>query len=195
MNIRTMYYSFWLIALLLMLVSCSVKQHNKLVEFEYVDPALYQKDIITGTLYTDSAINIDVNTTIQNDEILTFSTIIDSMYYVKLDNAADAIIGEISKIICANGLIYVLDTNKTKRLKLFNENGQYLMTVGSTGNGPGEYTEPTDFCIYNQQIIVYDQYSCKLLYYDMNGSFMNEKPMPFIFRSFIRFRACLNFPV
>lgn len=187
MNVINVCFSFLLIALLSMLVSCSVKQRNKLVEFEYVDPALYQKGIITSTLYTDSVINIDVNTTIQNDEILNFSTIIDSMYYVKLDNAADAIIGEVSKIIYTNGLIYVLDANKTKRLKLFTEKGEYLTTIGSTGNGPGEYTEPTDFCVYNQQIIVYDQYTCKLLYYDINGLFKNEKRMPFIFRSFIRF--------
>ena len=48
-----MYFLFLLIALLSMLVSCSVKQHSKLVEFEHVDPALYQKGIITSTLYTD----------------------------------------------------------------------------------------------------------------------------------------------
>lgn len=178
--------NLFLIILFFAFVSCNVKQRDKIAEFEQIDPNLYQKDIVENVLDTDSSINIVANTTIKEEDILNFSTIIDSMYYVKLDNTDDAIVGEVSKIICKNELIYVLDTKKTKSLKVFKKDGRYLATIGHNGNGPGEYTEPTDFCVYNQHIVIYDQYLCKLFYYDINGMFEKEKFMPFIFRSFVQ---------
>ena len=124
---------------------------------------------------------------IETHKKLRYSEIFDSISFVKLDDALEAVVGEISKLVIDNDRIFILDTRKTKSLKVFDLEGKYLFSVGRVGRGPQEFFEPTDFSVFNSEIQIYDQYTCKILTYDSQGEFIKEDKMPFSYRSFHHF--------
>jgi len=115
---------------------------------------------------------------------LKLSTLIDSIEFVKLSNEPEAVIGNINKIVVQDSCIYILDRYKTKSLKKFSRRGNYLTIIGKQGAGPEEYIEPTDFIVWDNEIIVYDQFKSDLKFYDLSGNFKYAKRTPFLFFKF-----------
>ncbi|GHS91507.1 hypothetical protein FACS1894174_00640 [Bacteroidia bacterium] len=116
--------------------------------------------------------------------LLNLSSFLDTIWHVKLSNKDAATIGIINKIIFHDNCIYILDRYKTKSLKKFSAGGNYLSSIGKYGGGPGEYAEPTDFVVTNDEVIVYDQFNVRLNYYNHQGKFLRSKRLPFLFFQF-----------
>jgi hypothetical protein len=92
---------------------------------------------------------------------------------VRLETNDNSLIGEINKIYVTDERIYVLDSDKAKALLVFDREGKYLMTIGSRGNGPGEYYTIDDFYIDEEkrQISIFDANYRRILFYDWNGAY------------------------
>jgi hypothetical protein len=146
-----------------------------------------------GSTLNATTINKDATIIYQTDildddnAILTLGNVLDTIYGIRLETTEKSIIGTIDKIDIRSNNIYALDRYKTKSLKVFDTNGKYLFTVGNTGNGPSEYVEPTDFFVDDNEIIVYDQFQSKFLFYTATGKFIQEKSIPFTFLEFYKF--------
>ena len=86
---------------------------------------------------------------------------------------------QIDKIVVKNGLIYVADTY-LKRLIVFDENGNALKSVGTFGDGPGEYSSLTAFYVnQDNDVYVYDSSKNKIFLYDCANQFVKDFDVKF----------------
>ncbi|MDR0507649.1 MAG: 6-bladed beta-propeller, partial [Dysgonamonadaceae bacterium] len=53
--------------------------------------------------------------------------------------------------------------------------------------GPEEYIEPTDFAVFDEEVIIYDQFRSDMKYYDLEGKLKYQKRTPFLFLNFFMF--------
>ena len=120
---------------------------------------------------------IDVN--VSKDNFLEIMPLVNNYRFTPLEISNKCIIGEINKIIYVGDKYYILDRRQQKQIYVFDPDGKYLMSIGRRGRGPGEYIEPTDFYVTNNNIAVFDQYAHKINYYDLNGEFINSRTMPY----------------
>lgn len=102
------------------------------------------------------------------------SMVEDSVLMIPLETREDCLIGEVTKLIYQNDLIYVAD-EISKSIFVFDLSGKFVTKVHSPGNGPGEYVNITGFVVYGDDIIIYDHMMGRLFFYDANGQFIRDK--------------------
>jgi len=101
---------------------------------------------------------------------LLSSPIFETIDVLTLHGEDAPLFGSWSKITVKNGIFYVEDTQLNK-IHLFDSSGNYLNSVGQTGNGPGEYLYLSDVIIEeNGDISIYD--SGALHTYSPFGNFL-----------------------
>ena len=78
----------------------------------------------------------------------------------------------VNKVIISENEIFV--ANRTKIL-VFNKKGKFIRSIGSQGQGPGEYTHLHQFALdeKNKRLFV-TSYNRKIICYDFNGKFLKE---------------------
>lgn len=70
--------------------------------------------------------------------------------------------------------IYILDFQEA-RIKVFNENGEYLRTIGKRGQGPGEIQRPMNLVITaGGQILVNDRGARFLHFFTLSGEYIKS---------------------
>jgi hypothetical protein len=107
--------------------------------------------------------NIDENT------VLKYSDIYDSIQFVRLETRDDNLIGRIDKMIVTDDKFFILDIAIARKVFVFDISGKFLNIIGSNGEGPEEYDSPND--------IAYDEYNDELLVLCHNKkSIMKFKP-------------------
>ena len=100
-------------------------------------------------------------------DVLTLSTIVDSIQYIPLSN--DFLIRDIEMLqVDDNGNLYIRDSKKNGIYK-FDKTGQFVKQISRQGQGPGEYSRIYDFDIEDNKIIINDG---RFLYFDLNGKFL-----------------------
>lgn len=73
-----------------------------------------------------------------------------------------------------DGRIVLLDVLKD-RISVFSQSGEYLASVGSEGQGPGEFMEPASIAVLaNGEICVADFMSRKLIFFDSDLNYQRE---------------------
>jgi hypothetical protein len=77
--------------------------------------------------------------------------------------------------------VFVLD-KKAGNVKVFDQYGKFLKTIGRKGDGPGEFKAP-DRCVLapNNDLYIHDTENWKMHVFDANGTFRRQIPvrMPF----------------
>ncbi len=71
--------------------------------------------------------------------------------------------------------IYVLDAGNC-RVQKYDKNGGYLLTIGSKGQGPGEFSRPSSFCIDGHDTL-YVSEQMKIQVFDGEGKFQKIIPL------------------
>ena len=78
----------------------------------------------------------------------------------------------------ANGNLFVLDPENA-RVVVFNEDGQYVRSMGSSGSGPGEFQAPGSFSVSSQgAVAVFDYTKGSLVRFDEYGEVDDEQLFP-----------------
>ena len=106
----------------------------------------------------------------------------DSILMIPLEVRDDCIIGEVTKLLYQNNLIYIAD-NISKSIFVFDLSGKLVTKVHSLGNGPGEYTNITSFTVHNTDIIIFDHTINRLFFYNVSGEFVRDKDVSAIWGS------------
>jgi len=72
------------------------------------------------------------------------------------------------------GYIYALD-GKEKHIKVYNDEGKYVRTIGRAGQGPGEIGFPRNVCITPQNdVMVPDSANKRLAFFSMEGELIKS---------------------
>lgn len=108
---------------------------------------------------------------------INLDEIMDSMYYIRLETDTNVLIGDIDKLLFCDDIIVVVERIKRQSILLFSRQGKFIGRLGIQGRGPGEYLNFTDVAIdpRKKQIVVLDDRGEKLMYYDLNGNFINDQ--------------------
>ena len=107
--------------------------------------------------------------------------------YLPLQSDTNDLIGDASRIIINDSLIYILDSNISKRIFCFNTSGQLRYSFGALGDGPGEYNNPSDLAITKDELLVHDGDNFTMLTYDLAGNFRQEEMIGLWLEEFIPF--------
>jgi hypothetical protein len=85
--------------------------------------------------------------------------------------------GQVSSIQVYGNQIFILDSNKSKGLYVFNKDGRFIRKIGNAGQGSGEYVEAIDFTIdkKNKLIYILDSQNQNILKYNLaTGTFISN---------------------
>jgi len=74
------------------------------------------------------------------------------------------------------GGIYVLDW-KEIHVKVFDQNGTFIRTIGKKGQGPGEFIMPLSVLITNQNELVVNDFRSRLAFFSLEGEFKKNIQM------------------
>lgn len=150
----------YLILALILLYSCT-PTHNIIEESEHAN------------------INIPINP--QNAENMQFSDFFSSVEYIPIPTDSNFLIGNIDKLSINDSLIILMDKSISNSIFIFNTQNKDKLRLHKSGKGPGEYNILTD--IYydkNKKAIgIHCKRRRKLIYYTIQGKYIQEKFIPF----------------
>lgn len=66
--------------------------------------------------------------------------------------------------------IYILDTTEA-HVKVFDQKGKYIRTIGRDGQGPGEFQSPLVLSITSQNELVVEDFTNRLSFFSLEGEF------------------------
>lgn len=88
---------------------------------------------------------------------------------IKLETKKEALLHSIAQVEIFQDYIFVLDNIQSRKLLVFNKNGEFISQIGRPGKGPSEYTYPWSFGINEDKanIVILDVAQNKMLVYDL----------------------------
>ena len=106
---------------------------------------------------------------------LPLSEITEDITVIELELTDESIINpkpnQIKRIILSNDLVFLAQPGK---ILVFNKDGKFIRSIGSKGQGPGEYNQIRNFTIdeTNKRLFVNTNYN--IICYDLDGNFLKE---------------------
>ena len=131
-----------------------------------------------------SGIPVTVPLSKGNNPIL-LSNIADSLHYIQLETIDECLIGGIKKIYAVGDKLIIFDRDITKSIYFFERDGTFINKISRIGQGPGEYVSITDIAIKeeDEEIIIWDIRTRKLLVYNFDGTFISNIEFPYFGKS------------
>tara|TARA_Y100000588_G_scaffold388932_1_gene490345 strand:+ start:308 stop:1450 length:1143 start_codon:yes stop_codon:yes gene_type:complete len=156
---------YFLLLLGLVIITCSdkeaVKENNKATE-------------IINLQNLDRNHSANIEDFVTNTEYLILKT-------------GDKFFGEITKLIFKNNKIYLLDGYRGKIIMVFDRQGNLLSSFTHQGDGPGEFRSPSDMWVNtNGNLELLDESLRKLIVYNEDGKFIEERRLPFAAEKFVK---------
>ncbi len=166
-NILTKLFDILTISLILCTMSCMGKQSHDTKDMTIADNNFTGVDINLSTEFYDSVLN-----EIPKPEVIV------------LKETDEVIFAEIDKIIAKDENFFILDAFGAKTVVSFDKSGKALVRYGTIGQGPGEYVRPWDIDVTGECVYVLDSNTKKLLRFNKDGKFINERRIPFRAKGF-----------
>jgi len=85
----------------------------------------------------------------------------------------DEFVGRPTRIVADDNGLYFSD-HGFQQITRVNSAGQKQFSFGSQGSGPGEFSNPSSFWVFDDGYMVYDYNSFKFIVYDRNGGLFEE---------------------
>ena len=109
-------------------------------------------------------------------DIINASDIIEDVILIPLETTSESLVTFHRKVIFHDNKIYVLDDLGSEALFIYDNNGNYLKTIGTKGQGPEEFSILHGMCIdkKNNNVILYDNGKRKMMFYDLEGNYIKN---------------------
>ncbi len=138
--------------------------------------------LICFSLFSNAqtAVRIPIGQDIENTKELPVSLIAKEIQFVLLETNTNCLLdNDISKIEVFDNNIFISDY---KYIFRFDLNGKYIQRIGKIGKGPGEYIKGFQTFLIDKQnkhLILFEFILDKMMVYDFDGNFIDEKPIDF----------------
>lgn len=103
-----------------------------------------------------------------------FEETVDSMRFVLLQTTDASMLGVINQVQKIGDKLVVVDAFKAQKILVFDMDGKFLHSIGSKGDGPGEYTSLNHVLITSETVSVLDWLTWKYIRYDLEGNILYE---------------------
>lgn len=121
------------------------------------------------------------------DKDFEIKDMVDTVEFIKLEDNSESMITSIDKLILKGNRIYILDITGPHKLLVFDKDGTFSHRIGAQGEGPGEYSRSMlnfDVDVQNEQILLFDYAKKNIMFYDLDGKFLNSIKSRFTFNDF-----------
>lgn len=106
---------------------------------------------------------------------VSLSDITEEVKNIHLELTEHSLISDlVTRVIYTDDYIFLIDRKNPTPI-MFDGNGKFLRTIGSMGQGPGEFTGLIDIAADFQNEYLYITTLSKLLLYDFDGNFYHER--------------------
>lgn len=124
-----------------------------------------------------------VTLSLSNDRSIYTEDVIAQTEYVQLGSTGKNPIGEIENILSTDEHIIIVDKMYAKSVFIFNRKGENTATINRIGKGPQEYLDLTHATLTTDKnrIAILDNRGHKVLYFGLDGKFIESKPTSFLF--------------
>lgn len=114
-----------------------------------------------------------ISVDLRNSKPINFSEIFNRVEYVRLETDKNHFLGDVKRIRKCGNFFYVQCNNG---IFSFDEQGKFKAAIGSKGKGFGKFKVLNDFNVdtTNNRIELMDRRGQKMLYYTLNGLFIDE---------------------
>jgi hypothetical protein len=119
---------------------------------------------------------IDISASIDNEGMtMLLSEIADDITFIPLETTDECLIGRIRSICLSDNYLVIIDADPNQIL-LFDTTGKFVRTIGSKGQGPGEYIYPFWVALVSNELFVWDLMLNKTFCYDLQtGKYLRVK--------------------
>lgn len=117
---------------------------------------------------------------------LSLDSLIEKVEYIKLETTDQNLIGKINQLLFTDSLIFIVDSESSRSINVFDLQGNFKHRIFHLGNGPKEYVEISNICIIpdKEQLAILDRPQHRIIYYKYNGEYVQTEQMPFAFNYF-----------
>ena len=145
------------ISVLMMLVSCQQQKAEWKGTIENVDGVTIIKNP-KEPMYGEDAIKIEEELTIGEAEGRE-EYLFENLWWIVVDDK--------NRIFISEG------AGNRAHIKVFNSSGDYLMTIGRRGEGPGEFNQIANIQITPENaLMVHDRYTRRLTFFSLDGDYL-----------------------
>lgn len=124
------------------------------------------KAVLFTCIVLTLACSSEENASIESVEMINYELVIADTIGIEMGDS-DYVFGTIiDATYLPDGRIALLDVLENK-ISVFSSEGEFLLSFGSEGNGPGEFAEPVELAVLDDgRLVVCDYMHQKLLFYD-----------------------------
>ena len=136
----------------------------------------------SGSVNTDLSALEEIIIDPQNGEKLSLDSLIENVEFIKLESLDENLIGKISQILFSDNLLFIVDSESTKSINIFDLKGNFIHRIHHVGNGPEEYVDISNVCIvpHKNELAILDRAQRRTLYYNFSGKYVSTEQIPFI---------------
>lgn len=124
--------------------------------------------------------------TIVPQEPFPVAKFIEDIRVLPLESDGKHLIGAVDNLLFTRERIVVSDQRLSKCVYIFDYDGKIKAVIDRQGRGPGEYISPsyTTLTPDSSRIAIYDNFGSKVLFFDLEGRFLEHKEVSFWFNKF-----------
>ena len=128
----------------------------------------------SNTLKNSELIEISVDT--DQTVSLQLSEITENVRAVELETTVESMINpdRISRVLTLDGNVIIVQSNK---ILLFNPDGKFIRSIGSKGQGPGEFISIRNVAADEKNNRLFVISNPKIICYNINGNFLRESSL------------------
>ena len=117
---------------------------------------------------------MEITFDIGKNNTITLSEITEEITSIKLELTDESMINSdmVSKVLLCDSIVFIAEPGQ---LLIFDIKGKFIRSIGSKGQGPGEFIFLKDFTFDEKNKIIYiiDQ-GLQIISYDFNGNFLKK---------------------
>ncbi len=98
------------------------------------------------------------------EAVINYESLPEGVFFESVDDIA----------IDKKGSLFVVD-HEASNIKKFTQSGEFLKTIGTKGQGPGEFNWPLCITVSGDRLIVWDVGSRKIMVFTSEGEFLTSK--------------------
>jgi hypothetical protein len=160
MNIKIIYLSFVIPFLIISCISCSQQKTEWQGSIEVVDGVTVVKNP-KEPMYKEDVFSLE--------EELSIGVAEGAEEYMFLDAR---------KVVVDNSERIFVSDFRSVHIRVFDKFGNYVTTIGRKGQGPGEFTQITNFQITpRDEFMVYDRYTRRLSFFSLGGNYLRTEQL------------------